>query len=72
MPAIEDPMLQNFDLYLFGPSGSSHAAPSSRTLSRTAPATAASGFGDGDEEEDDDDDGEEDDDDSPANGDEFY
>ncbi|KAM0872543.1 hypothetical protein ACQ4PT_038661 [Festuca glaucescens] len=72
MPAIEDAMLQNFDFSLFAPSGSSRAAPSSRTRSRTTPAAAASGSGDDEDEEDDDDGGEEDDEDSPANGDEFY
>jgi hypothetical protein len=70
MPSIEDAMFQNFDFSLFAHSGSSRAAPSSRTCSRTAPA-AASGSGSS-ESSDGDDDGEEDDGDSPANDDEFY
>ena len=56
MPDIDDAMFQNFDLSLFGSSGYSRAAPSTRTRSRTAPTAAASGSG-SDSGSDDEDDG---------------
>ena len=71
MPAIEDAMFQNFDFSLFSPSGSSRAAPPSRTRSRTAPAAAASGSGSrSSSESEDEDNGDEED--SLAEEDEFY
>jgi hypothetical protein len=56
---IEDTMFQNFDLSLFAPGGSSHAAHPPRTRFRTAPAPDAAGSS-SDESVDDEDDEEDD------------